>query len=978
MGSSNRPGDGEMDFGGYADGQLKDLQFTLDREAYPLNYAHLLKELARRGLIHPAGDETAEQAPGRGATSGNFSPQANTTVVSAAPADASATGGRWAVSFTPRSGLAGWLQAKRAHLRLSGAGSIELTATRLRLRGWQRTWLGMPIEEELDAPLGDVRNVVQEESRICLDVRRPRRRWRFELTLASPEQARQLLSRLPAGQTPGFEQRWEARRIFERGLLAATPRIWVTPTIVGANIAVYLTLAVVSGHFWAMDPPHLIAWGANSGPLTLSGQWWRLLTAAFLHVSVLHIGINLWAFWNIGRLTERLYGNRLFLGVYLACAVLSSLGTLAWDSAHVEVGASGAIFGVFGAFLAYLSLRRTHVPLSIVRAHWLSTALFVLFSLINGFLQNGIDNAVHVCGLASGFVLGWLMARPVEVVAREPVTARRWAGIGTFIVVWVAASFWIIGGVGAPASASERYFQRHLWFVTGEAHDLASWQQALMQAQAGAASDAQLAHLFSTDIVPFWDATVARLKKESTPSDQQRIAEATLAYAQLRLDWARAVVAATSPFGQAHVQEAVRLSNETNLATARVQRIAMLDSAAHHVRSLSDSLWMNRLRRVVHLAPTCVKTPAVIHTPVGAHDSRTDGPWMAQAIACKAQADFLDKDFVSLERLLDLQTHPPGDLPDGSSTYSAALAGLDNLFLYGSFNPAQGLARLADWRRTRPKSVIPSLLEADLFEDWAWIARGYGTADTISGQGQLFFNGRVAMAAASLAELADRAKAQPLWYTLSIDLDVDQAQPVPKMRAVFDAGHARFPEYLQLDRLMLRVLMPRWYGSYKAVDDLITALYVDAAPERRFGTYARLYWIDIGLEGDDVDIFTATPVAWSVMEMGFEQLLMRYPASDYILNGYANVACRAGDKAQYQKLRQEVGHRFSASAWTSQYSLAGCDKRLGTPDRQGQQLRHPIPRTALDPPLRSIAGVILGMTATQQHNCGRCTDRRRE
>jgi hypothetical protein len=77
MGSANRPGDGNMDFGGYADGQLKDLQFTLDREAYPLNYTHLLKELARRGLITSGGgpgNETVEQAPRTEETSGNFSP----------------------------------------------------------------------------------------------------------------------------------------------------------------------------------------------------------------------------------------------------------------------------------------------------------------------------------------------------------------------------------------------------------------------------------------------------------------------------------------------------------------------------------------------------------------------------------------------------------------------------------------------------------------------------------------------------------------------------------------------------------------------------------------------------------------------------------------------------------------------------------------------------------------------------------------
>jgi hypothetical protein len=84
------------------------------------------------------------------------------------------------------------------------------------------------------------------------------------------------------------------------------------------------------------------------------------------------------------------------------------------------------------------------------------------------------------------------------------------------------------------------------------------------------------------------------------------------------------------------------------------------------------------------------------------------------------------------------------------------------------------------------------------------------------------------------------------------------------------------------------------------------------------------------LEGDEVDIFSDAQALWPVMQSGFEDMSRRYPHSDYVLNVYANFACRAGDKATYQALRARLATRESASAWSDKYSIETCDKRFAT------------------------------------------------
>jgi hypothetical protein len=128
---------------------------------------------------------------------------------------------------------------------------------------------------------------------------------------------------------------------------------------------------------------------------------------------------------------------------------------------------------------------------------------------------------------------------------------------------------------------------------------------------------------------------------------------------------------------------------------------------------------------------------------------------------------------------------------------------------------------------------------------------------------------------------------------------------------------------------MLRILMPKWFGSHEDVDKFINAIYAQTAPTRGYERYTELYSTYTYMEGDDLDLFRDTPAFWSGMRTGFYGLVKRYPRSDVILNRFANFACRAGDQSEYNRLRSAIGKRFSATAWSTKYSIDTCDKRLG-------------------------------------------------
>jgi len=180
---------------------------------------------------------------------------------------------------------------------------------------------------------------------------------------------------------------------------------WLTPAIIYINAAIFLlTVAYTQSLMW-FPARALVELGANFGPLTLDGQWWRLLTSVFLHGGLLHLVFNAIVLANIGIFLEPLLGRVSFIIVYLLTGLLASTASLVFNDNVVSVGASGAIFGMYGFFLALLT---TNLFKPDFRSMFLKNTLgFVGLNIAIGFF-GPIDNAAHIGGLVSGFVLGYV------------------------------------------------------------------------------------------------------------------------------------------------------------------------------------------------------------------------------------------------------------------------------------------------------------------------------------------------------------------------------------------------------------------------------------------------------------------------------------------------------------------------------------------------------------------------------------------
>ena len=201
----------------------------------------------------------------------------------------------------------------------------------------------------------------------------------------------------------------------------ARPRFSATLTLVGLNV-LWFGAMVASGISYD-DTQQVLRWGADYGPLTLGGQWWRLVTSMFLHFGFFHLAFNMWALFNVGRVAEALFGSRAFLALYLLSGIGGSLASVLVHPLAVSGGASGAIFGVAGGIIAALGLTRRGPGNEVLLGRILpSLVLFVLYNLVVGFRSTGIDNMAHLGGLVVGAAFGaavalWPVASLVPLAA---------------------------------------------------------------------------------------------------------------------------------------------------------------------------------------------------------------------------------------------------------------------------------------------------------------------------------------------------------------------------------------------------------------------------------------------------------------------------------------------------------------------------------------------------------------------------------
>jgi rhomboid protease GluP len=205
-----------------------------------------------------------------------------------------------------------------------------------------------------------------------------------------------------------------------------------TYLLVGINCAVFVAMVANGVSIGAPTTGQLMHWGANNaGSVLLNGEWWRIVTAMFVHVGILHLATNMWCLWNLGLLAEPLMGSAGVLAVYLLTGAAGNLLStdLNWlwpirDGAGgvffpAGAGASGAVFGIAGALIILLKSNRLPVPPLELKKLRKSVIYFAALNLILGlsisggnmFLHSGlnIDNMAHL----GGFTCGLLFAAPM-------------------------------------------------------------------------------------------------------------------------------------------------------------------------------------------------------------------------------------------------------------------------------------------------------------------------------------------------------------------------------------------------------------------------------------------------------------------------------------------------------------------------------------------------------------------------------------
>jgi rhomboid protease GluP len=206
-------------------------------------------------------------------------------------------------------------------------------------------------------------------------------------------------------------------------------RPWVTYALIAANLAVFVFESVQTSSLGEPRPQQMIALGGNFAPLTRGGEPWRLVTAMFLHYGAIHVGMNMVCLYQIG-IVERALGRAEFLALYFAAGLVGGLASLTTHPNAVSVGASGAVFGMFGAFAAVMFVRRKQIEPGAWQRTMRSLGTFFAINMVFGLAQSGIDLTAHFGGLAVGFVGGFVLAKTASPSARHLLRALAVATIG--------------------------------------------------------------------------------------------------------------------------------------------------------------------------------------------------------------------------------------------------------------------------------------------------------------------------------------------------------------------------------------------------------------------------------------------------------------------------------------------------------------------------------------------------------------------
>jgi rhomboid protease GluP len=195
----------------------------------------------------------------------------------------------------------------------------------------------------------------------------------------------------------------------------------ITYSLIALNVLIFLMMVINGVGIFEPLVSDLLKWGGNFKPYTTGGEWWRLITCMFVHIGIIHIALNMYALFSVGVYLEPMLGKARYIVAYLCTGIFASLASLWWhNEPTVSAGASGAIFGLYGVFLALLTTKL--IPARVRSELLRSIGIFVVYNLVYG-MKGGVDNAAHVGGLISGFIVGYIYFLSLRKPNFKPVAA---------------------------------------------------------------------------------------------------------------------------------------------------------------------------------------------------------------------------------------------------------------------------------------------------------------------------------------------------------------------------------------------------------------------------------------------------------------------------------------------------------------------------------------------------------------------------
>ncbi len=256
----------------------------------------------------------------------------------------------------------------------------------------------------------------------------------------------------------------------------------LTVVLIAINLLVFIAMVAGGVNFFEPSADDIIRWGGNLASLTTEGEWWRMLSCIFVHIGILHLIFNMYGLYIIGRYLEPMLGKPLFLSAYLFTGVGASLASLWWhrNEILVSAGASGAIFGMFGLFLALLLTDL--IPKQVRSTMLQSTAVFVGYNLIYG-IKGGVDNSAHIGGLVAGFLSGlivyqFLLKKEEEKQRSVKPMMTVLFLLLTAVLIWVGINSFSTGGGYNSQSGVDRYQKAATEYTRLEAEALKVYENS--------------------------------------------------------------------------------------------------------------------------------------------------------------------------------------------------------------------------------------------------------------------------------------------------------------------------------------------------------------------------------------------------------------------------------------------------------------------------------------------------------------------